>query len=181
MQYSYNDVAQFCAQWWLDPVTNEKINLTRICYDMEYSEWNPVTSVWVLKKAGCAHKAPGLPVPAEGVAPSPLPENATWELVDDPADFVPDGLFNSVGLEEWDNRPPWYACNEFTEEGTAARATCKNEVIGQTLGYDVPTLAALARATRVCLLLPSRGVWALRDVLYAQLHPARSSFVHSPL
>ena len=156
---------------WLDEVSQKKIPVPQVCLsrDSVYKvHWNTTdintacgvvqicytrewTSAGVTLKSGCAHKAPGAIVAAaEGQTDAMAPAGATWSLIDSASDFLPEGIFNAVGLEPWHLRDPWRECDEFTVNGTQGWYTCKDEAIGINIDKDVPTLKAFAKIHKVC-------------------------------
>lgn len=114
----------------------------QVCYDMQWT-----TAQGDIKKVGCAHKAPGAITPAAGQR---APVNASWSLIDTPSDFIPDTIFNDAGLERWEHRDPWRACDQFTAPGPS-RERCKQEAAGIVIDRDIPTLQALAKIHKVCV------------------------------
>lgn len=74
MQYSYNDQSQYCSVWWKDQASGTKINNTEVCYTIQQWATDPITGKPVLRKWGCAHRAP---VTGQYVNPDPVATNAT--------------------------------------------------------------------------------------------------------
>lgn len=60
MQYSYNDVAQYCASWWYDPGKAKKVPVIDICYPLEWRSQTETDEDGepVVYKQGCLHQAP---------------------------------------------------------------------------------------------------------------------------
>lgn len=159
LQYAFNGVTRYCATWWLDPYTNQKINVTDICYDMEWPSGatDPLTGGDIVDKLGCAHYAPsGVNRTAINSTPagssSGAPEaGAPVDPITSTAEFVREGLMNTAGRERWNRHQLWQDCKVFTQDGSAARQQCQQEAIGIALGRDVPTLRAMLRVIRVRL------------------------------
>eukprot|EP00892_Ulva_mutabilis_P005862 jgi/Ulvmu1/3648/UM017_0062.1 len=157
-QYAYNGVTRYCATWWLDPHTNQKINVTDICYDMEWRDGStdPLTGAPIVEKLGCAHQAPaGVNYTGDDTEPSsaaggnsagaetPPAAGAPVSAVNTTAQFVRQGLLSSAGMERWDRHQLWQDCKGYTAEGSAGRSVCQREALGIALGRDVPTLRGM--------------------------------------
>lgn len=158
VQYAYNGVTRYCAFWWLDPHTYQKINVSDICYDMEWpnGKTDAITGEAKVDKFGCAHRAPAginhtspWPEADPGNSAEAAAAGAPVEAINSTAAFVRPGLLSAAGLERWDRHQLWQDCKAFTEAGSAARGLCQQEAIGIALGRDVPTLRGMLNVLKV--------------------------------
>ena len=155
VQYAYNGVTRYCATWWRDEHTGTKINVTDICYDMEWPDGtvDPATGLENVEKLGCAHRAPSgvdhSESPSSDSTPGAPAEGSPATAINTTAQFVREGLMNAYGMETWGRHQLWQDCKGYTAEGSAGRQVCQREAVGIALGRDVVTLRAMLDVIKV--------------------------------
>lgn len=146
-QYSYNDEAQYCAPWWLDIGKNLKVDVSTICYSIEYPKVNPVTGLSYIGKLGCAHKAPLPVLTARRLLANTT--SATPRTLATLADIVnTTAVYSASGLEYNQYRQKWYDCKD-GQRDLSQLNICHDDIARNLFGVDAETIRFMMQLVQV--------------------------------